>query len=329
VPPGVLEEILAGLPVRSDPNLLVGMETADDAGVYRLTAELALIQTLDFFTPIVNDPYTFGQIAAANSLSDVYAMGGRPLTALNIVCYPSKTVPKEVLKAILAGGLDKIHEAGALLLGGHSVDDTELKYGLSVTGVVHPQRVLTNARAKVGDRLILTKPLGTGIIATAVKGRAASPEAEAQAAAVMTALNRTAAECLEGFAVHAVTDITGFGLLGHALEMATGSRVELTLAAGRVPVLAAARDYAAMGLVPAGTFANRNFCASRLNIAPGVDPVTLDLLADAQTNGGLFIAVAGDQADDLLACLHDRGVSPAAIIGEVTASGQGAIHLQP
>jgi selenide,water dikinase len=328
VPPGVLEEILAGLPVRSDPNLLVGIETADDAGVYRLTDELALIQTLDFFTPIVNDPYTFGQIAAANSLSDVYAMGGRPLTALNIVCYPSKTVPKEVLKAILAGGLDKIHEAGALLVGGHSVDDTELKYGLSVTGVVHPKRVLTNAGAKVGDRIILTKPLGTGIIATAVKGRIASPEAEVQAAAVMTALNRTAAECLEGFAVHAVTDITGFGLLGHALEMATGSGVELTLAAGRVPVLAAARDYAAMGLVPAGTFANRNYCASHLKIAPEVDPVTLDLLADAQTNGGLFIAVAKDQADDLLACLHDRGVAAAAQIGEVTASGIGAIRLK-
>jgi selenide,water dikinase len=322
-----LEEILAGLPTRSDPNLLVGMETADDAGVYRLTDEIALIQTVDFFTPIVNDPYTFGQIAAANALSDVYAMGGRPLTALNIVCYPSKTVPKEVLRAILAGGLDKIHEAGALLVGGHSVDDTELKYGLSVTGVVHPQRVLTNAGARPGDRLILTKPLGTGIIATAVKGRIAAPEAEAQAAAVMTALNRAAAECLEGFAVHAVTDITGFGLLGHALEMAAGSKVELTLAASRVPVLPAARDYAAMGLVPAGTFANRNFCEKSLKIASGLEAVTLDILTDAQTNGGLLIAVAGEQTEDLLACLHDRGVAEAAIIGEVTAAGRGAIHL--
>jgi selenide,water dikinase len=304
------------------------METADDAGVYRLTEELALILTLDFFTPIVNDPYTFGQIAAANSLSDVYAMGGRPLTALNIVCYPSKTVPKDVLKAILAGGLDKIHEAEALLVGGHSVDDTELKYGLSVTGVVHPQRVLTNSGAKAGDRLILTKPLGTGIVATAMKGRAASPEAEAQAVAVMTTLNRLAAECLEGFAVHAVTDITGFGLLGHALEMATGSMVELTLFVSRVPVLGAARDYAAMGLVPAGTFANRNFCEKSLKIAPTLDAVSLDLLADAQTNGGLLIAVAGEQADNLLSCLHDRGVTAAAMIGEVTASGPGAIYLE-
>jgi selenide,water dikinase len=307
---------------------LVGIETADDAGVYRLTEEIALIQTLDFFTPIVNDPYAFGQIAAANSLSDVYAMGGRPLTALNIVCYPSKTVPKEVLKAILAGGLDKVHEAGALLVGGHSVDDTELKYGLSVTGVVHPQRILTNSGAKVGDRLILTKPLGTGIIATAVKGRVASPEAEAQAMAVMTALNRLAAECLEGFAVHAVTDITGFGLLGHALEMATGSLVELTLFASRVPVLGAARDYASMGLVPAGTFANRNFCENKLKVTPGLDAVTLDILADAQTNGGLLIAVAGEQADSLLSCLHGRGIAAAALIGEVNASERGAIRVE-
>ena len=304
------------------------METADDAGVYRLTEEIALIQTVDFFTPIVNDPYTFGQIAAANSLSDVYAMGGRPLTALNIVCYPRRTVPQEALKAIMAGGLDKIHEAGALLVGGHSVDDTELKYGLAVTGVVHPQRVLTNAGARPGDHLILTKPLGTGIIATAMKGRAASPEAEAQAVAVMTTLNRQAAECLEGFAVHAVTDITGFGLLGHALEMAGASHAELTLSTSRVPIMAPAREYAAMGLVPAGTFANRNFCEKSLQVSPGVDAVTLDLLADAQTNGGLLISVAKDQAEDLLTCLHDRGVTAAAIIGEVTASGPGAIRLE-
>jgi selenide,water dikinase len=304
------------------------METGDDAGVYVLTEELALIQTLDFFTPIVNDPYTFGQIAAANALSDVYAMGGRPLTALNIVCYPSAAVPKEVLQAILAGGLDKIHEAGALLVGGHSVDDTELKYGLSVTGVVHPQQVLTNAGARVGDRLLLTKPLGTGIVATAVKGKIASPEAEAQAAAVMTALNRVAAECLEGFAVHALTDITGFGLLGHALEMAVGSQVELTLYASRVPMLEAAREYAAMGLVPAGTFANRNFCEKSLKIASDLEAVTLDFLADAQTNGGLLIAVAQEQAEGLLTCLHERGITTAALIGEVTAPGPGALSLE-
>ena len=255
---------MQALPIQSHPDLLVGLETSDDAGVYRLTPEIALIQTVDFFTPVVNDPYTFGQIAAANALSDVYAMGGRPLTALNIVCYPSKTVPQEVLLAILTGGLDKIHEAGALLVGGHSVDDTELKYGLSVTGVVHPDKVLTNGGARVGDKLILTKPLGTGVIATAMKGRLASPEAAAAAIEVMTALNRLPAACLETATLHAVTDITGFGLLGHALEMATASQVEITFFAHQVPVLAAAREYAAMGLVPGGSFANRRFCEKHL-----------------------------------------------------------------
>jgi selenide,water dikinase len=323
-----LEEILQALPIRSHPDLLVGMETADDAGVYRLTPEIALIQTVDFFTPVVNDPYTFGQIAAANALSDVYAMGGRPLTALNIVCYPAQTVPKEALQAILAGGLDKIHEAGALLVGGHSVDDTELKYGLAVTGVVHPDRVLTNAGARVGDALVLTKPLGTGVIATAMKGRLASPAAEAAAIEVMTALNRLPAACLEDLKPHAITDITGFGLLGHALEMAAASQVEITFAAHQVPVLAAAIEYAAMGLVPAGSFANRNFCEKHLQVAPGIDPLLVDLFSDAQTNGGLLLAVAPDQAAALLACLEDHG-SPAATIGAVTGQAPGRIRLEP
>jgi len=305
------------------------METADDAGVFRLTPEIALIQTVDFFTPVVNDPYTFGQIAAANAISDVFAMGGRPLTALNIVCYPSATVPKEVLKDILAGGLDKIHEAGALLVGGHSVDDTELKYGLAVTGVVHPDRVLTNAGARPGDLLILTKPVGTGVIATAMKGRLADPEAEAAAVAVMTALNRLPKECLAPGVIHGLTDITGFGLLGHALELAVASGVELTLAARQVPLLPRAYDYAAMGLVPAGSFANRNFCARSLTVDPGVDPVLLDLLADAQTNGGLLLAAAPEAADALLAALRREGFPQAALIGEVSGAGPGRIILRP
>jgi selenide,water dikinase len=324
-----LEEVLKGLPIRSHPDLLVGIETADDAGVFRLTPEIALIQTLDFFTPIVNDPYTFGQIAAANALSDVYAMGGRPLTAMNIVCYPSKTVPKEVLQAIMAGGLDKIHEAGALLVGGHSVDDVELKYGLAVTGIVHPDRVLSNGGARVGDSLILTKPLGTGIIATAMKGRLASPAAEAAVVQVMTALNKAAAECLEGLNVHAVTDITGFGLFGHALEMAVASRVELTFFAAEVPVLEAAREYAALGLVPAGSFANRNFCAKSLVIDPRLDPVLLDIFSDAQTNGGLLIAIDGEEAETLIKRLHGVGVRAATRIGEISATGRGMIRVRP
>jgi selenide,water dikinase len=324
-----LEEILAMLPRRSHPDLLVGLETADDAGVFRLTPDIALIQTVDFFTPVVNDPFTFGQIVAANAISDVYAMGGRPLTAMNIVCYPSATVPKEVLKDILAGGLDKIHEAGALLLGGHSVEDTELKYGLAVTGVVHPDRVLTNAGARPGDVLLLTKPVGTGVIATAMKGRLASPEAEAAAVAVMTALNRLPEEALAPGVIHGLTDITGFGLLGHALELAVASGVELTLHAGQVPLLPGAYDYAAMGLVPAGTFANRNFCARSLQVDPGVDPVLLDLLADAQTNGGLLLATAPEAADALLAALRREGFLHAARIGEVTAPGPGSIRVLP
>jgi selenide,water dikinase len=323
-----LEEILKALPIQSHPDLLVGLETSDDAGVYRLTPEIALIQTVDFFTPVVNDPYTFGLIAAANALSDVYAMGGRPLTALNIVCYPSKTVPQEVLLAILTGGLDKIHEAGALLVGGHSVDDTELKYGLAVTGVVHPDKVLTNGGARVGDKLILTKPLGTGVIATAMKGRLASPMAAAAAIEVMTALNRLPAACLETATLHAVTDITGFGLLGHALEMATASHVEITFLAHQVPVLAAAREYAAMGLVPGGSFANRRFCEKHLLVAPGIDPLLVDLFSDAQTNGGLLLAVASDQAEAFLDCLQGHGIHAAAI-GAVTGQTPGRIRLEP
>lgn len=323
-----MEEILKSLPRQAHPDLLVGLEGADDAGVLRLTPELALIQTVDFFTPIVNDPYTFGQIAAANALSDIYAMGGRPITALNIVCYPRQTMPPEDFQAILAGGLDKIHEAGALLLGGHSVEDQELKYGLAATGIVHPDRLLTNAGARVGDQLLLTKPLGTGIISTALKGRLASPEAEAAMIQTMVALNQRAAECLEGLTVHALTDITGFGLLGHALEMAAASQVELTFYAAQVPILDTAREYAAMGLVPAGSHANRCFCEPCLFVAPGVDPMLVDICSDAQTNGGLLIAVAPEHAYNLLKRLQNQGITAAARIGEVTASGCGRLRLE-
>lgn len=320
---------MKSLPFHSHPDLLVGLEAADDAGVYRLTPELALIQTVDFFTPIVNDPYQFGQIAAANALSDVYAMGGRPLTALNIVCFPLKTTPVDVLKAILKGGMDKVHEAGALLVGGHSVEDAELKYGLAVTGVVHPDKILTKAGARVGDLLVLTKPLGTGIIATALKGRLASAEAEAAIIQVMSQLNRAAAEALEGLEVHAVTDITGFGLLGHGLEMAAASKAELTIYAGKVPILPWAREYAGMGMVPGGSHANRRFCEKHLTIDPRVNPIDVVLLSDAQTSGGLLIAIAPKQADILLSRLRERGGTAAACIGEITAAGEGKIIIIP
>jgi selenide, water dikinase len=317
------------LPLEKDPNLLVGRETSDDAGVYRIREDLALIQTLDFFTPIVNDPFSFGQIAAVNALSDIYAMGGRPLTAMNIVCFPKKTMDKSVLKEILKGGLQKIHEAGALLVGGHSVEDLELKYGLSVTGVVHPDKVTTNAGARPGDRLILTKPIGTGIIATALKGKSASPEAEAAMIEVMVELNKAGAEAMQEIGVHACTDITGFGLLGHALEMAVASQCGLLIFANQVPIIPQAYEYAQMGLVPGGTHANRNYCRHSLEVDSGIPPYLLDILSDAQTSGGLLIAVPAEKDRPLLELLKEKGLSMAALIGEVVPQPQGTITVVP
>lgn len=316
------------LPLETDPNLLVGRETSDDAGVYRLSADLALVQTIDFITPVVNDPYDFGRIAAANALSDVYAMGGRPLTAMNVVCFPLKTMAKTILGEILRGGLDQIHAAGAVLVGGHSVEDAELKYGLSVTGLVHPERVLTNAGAKPGDALILTKPIGTGVLATAIKAGLLSEAAERAAIATMATLNGPAAALMASYAVTACTDITGFGLLGHALEMATASRVCIALEADRVPLLPEARELVEMGLVPAGSYANRNYCSHQVLHPEAVDPILLDLAADAQTSGGLLLALPENQAHALLADLQGHGVPQAAIIGRVVDGGEGTILLR-
>lgn len=327
--PGDLQEILADLPLETDPNLLVGRETSDDAGVYKLREDLALIQTLDFFTPIVNDPYLFGQIAAVNALSDVYAMGGRPLTAMNIVCFPKKTLDKSVLKEILKGGLSKIHEAGALLVGGHSVDDVELKYGLSVTGIVHPDKVMTNAGARAGDQLILTKPIGTGIIATALKGKTASKEAEEAMIRVMCELNKTAAEVMAEVGAQACTDITGFGLLGHALELAQASRCGMTLTASRVPIIPMARDYAQMGFIPGGTHANRNYCHRSLTVDPSIPAYLLDILSDAQTSGGLLISIHPDKVQAFLDRLKERGLAEASWIGEITTGASGTISVLP
>ena len=304
----------------------MGIDTADDAGVYRLNDETALIQTLDFFTPIVDDPYLFGQIAATNSLSDVYAMGGKPLTAMNIVTFPICRLAPEVLLAILSGGQQKIAEAGAVMLGGHTIDDDEPKYGLSVTGVVHPDKVLTNAGAQPGDALILTKAIGTGVLYTALKAEL-FPAGVAAAAASMTQLNRYAAEVMERVPVHACTDITGFGLLGHAFELAAGSAVDLELDSRAVPLLPDAAEAAGMGLVPAGAYANRDYL-NQVEFRPEV-PVNLqDLLFDPQTSGGLLISLAEDLAADLLAELHAAGVAVAACIGRVTGKGTGKIHVR-
>jgi selenide,water dikinase len=319
---------LSELPVENDPRLLVGRETSDDAGVYRLSDDTALIQTVDFFTPIVNDPYDFGRIAAANALSDVYAMGGRPLTAMNIVCFPLSRLDKSILKEILRGGLEKIHEAGAALVGGHSIEDLELKYGLSVTGIVHPDRVLTNAGAQPGDALILTKPIGTGVLATAIKGGLLSEAATRHATEVMATLNKAAAEAMTLHPVSACTDITGFGLLGHALEVAQASDVRIEIEADRVPLLPAVSDLAGMGLIPAGSYSNRNFCAHHVHVSGKVDPLLLDLLADAQTSGGLLIFLPRAAAPSLVADLHALGVVDAIIIGEVGPQGEGHILLK-
>jgi len=320
--------VLSRLPLITDPNLIAGMERAEDAGVYQLTDELAIIQTLDFFTPIVDNPYDFGQIAAANALSDIYAMGGKPLTAMNIVCFPEKTMDIAILSDVLTGGLDKIREAGVLLVGGHSVEDPELKYGLSVTGTIHPKRVVLNNGAQTGDRLILTKPLGTGIISTALKGGVADEKSVATITASMAALNRTAAELMQETGVNAATDVTGFGLLGHAAEMINGTDVSMVINSSAVPFFPEARGFADMGLVPGGLHRNREFRKEMVVIDEKVPSYLADILFDPQTSGGLLIAVPAAKAEALVKKMHDSGVTGAVIIGEVVAEPKGKILVK-
>jgi selenide,water dikinase len=320
---------LKGLPPISDPNLIAGIEGYEDAGVYKLNDGLAIIQTLDFFTPIVDDPYTFGQIAAVNALSDVYAMGGRPLTAMNIICFPVTTMEIDILHQILLGGLDKMKEAGVTLVGGHSVEDAELKYGLSVTGVIHPEKVLLNKGARPGDSLILTKALGTGIVSTAVKGEEASDELLALSVASMTTLNRKAAEIMiEVGGVHACTDVTGFGLLGHACEMIEGSDVGLKIHASFVPFFHGLRELVEMGIVPGGLHRNKTFRMPMIEINPECPEWLLDILFDPQTSGGLLIALPEPGASTLLKKMHAAEIPEAAIIGEVTSRPKGKILVE-
>lgn len=306
----------------------MGLEKADDAGVYKVSDDLALIQTVDFFTPIVDDPYGFGQIAAANALSDVYAMGGVPKTAMNLVAFPLKDMDMSVLRQIIRGGMDKIKEAGVVLVGGHSVEDKELKYGLSVTGFIHPDRVLTKKNLQVGDRLILTKPLGTGIINTAIKGGLASKEITDTVTRLMATLNKDAAEIMEDYPVHACTDITGFGFLGHLAEMVVDSGAGIRIRANSVPILPQTLNYAGMGLVPAGAYKNREFFECHVDFATGVDPLIQDILFDPQTSGGLLICIDGDRADGLLQALKQRGVHDAAIVGQVDSEPKEQIFVE-
>lgn len=311
----------------ADTNLIVGLERADDAGVYRLTDDLAIVQTVDFFTPIVDDPYSFGQIAVANALSDVYAMGGKPLTAMNIVCFPRKTMDISVLRSILHGGLDKLHEAGVALVGGHSVDDPELKYGLSVTGTVHPKKVLTKGGARPGDQLILTKPIGTGIISTAVKGRMAGEQVVETVTQSMAALNKAASEVMLQVGVNACTDITGFGLLGHACEMIEDSDVGFKIRTVSVPIFAETMGLARMGMIPGGTYRNKEF-RSRMVYATGIADVMMDILFDPQTSGGLLMSVGADKAGLLLTGLREAGITDAAIIGDVISDPKQRIVVE-
>ena len=306
----------------------MGLERADDAGVYKISNDLALIQTVDFFTPIVDDPYWFGQIAAANALSDVYAMGGIPKTAMNLVAFPAKDMDISVLRRIIEGGLDKMREAGVVLVGGHTVEDPELKYGLSVTGFIHPEKVLTKKNLKTGDMLILTKPLGTGIIATAIKGGLASKEITDKVTRAMASLNKEAAEVMQNFPVHACTDITGFGFLGHLAEMVEGSGCGVQIQADSVPVYPEALEYAAMGLVPAGAYRNRDFRQSMLDFHSEVDRKLQDVLFDPQTSGGLLICVAPEKAEDLAKALQAKGIQDAAIVGEVISEPKERIIVQ-
>jgi selenide,water dikinase len=304
------------------------MESLDDAGVYKLSGDLAIIQTIDFFTPIVDDPYDFGQIAAANALSDVYAMGGKPLTAMNIVCFPTKKLNIAILKDILNGGIDKMKEAGVTLVGGHSIDDAELKYGLSVTGRVHPEHLVTNAGARAGDKLILTKPLGTGIISTALKAGKVRQETAAKVTKYMAALNKKASELMQEVGVHACTDITGFGLLGHACQLARNSRVGIKINSGSVPVFAEVVEFAKAGLCPGGLHRNKEFYGKMVAFSKQIPDYIQDILFDPQTSGGLLISLAPEKAELLLGKLKNAGIPEAAIAGEVISKPAGKIIVE-
>ena len=305
------------MPKQDDPNVLIGFDTADDAGVYKISPELALVQTVDFFTPIVDDPYTFGQIAAVNALSDVYAMGGRPISSLAMVCFPDKK-DLGILGQILAGGLSKMIEAGCTVIGGHSIRDEEIKFGYAVTGSVHPDRILANGGAKAGDVLVLTKALGTGVISTAIKQGKAEPAWIEAAAKSMTTLNKLAAEAAAelGGDVHGATDITGFGLIGHAREVALASNVSLRIDSAKIPLLAGAVESVRAGCVPAGLKANREFAECVVEFGPKVDEITKTLLFDPQTAGGLLLSISAKASTRFLRAVQNRG-GAAIYVGEV------------
>lgn len=325
LPLGDLSKALRDLNFPTDSNVLIGPDRFDDAGVYKISSDMAMIQTVDFLTPIVDDPYSFGQIAAASALSDIYAMGGTPKTAMNLVSFPLKEMDISILRKILEGGNDKMKEANVALVGGHSIIDDELKYGLSVTGFVHPDRIYTKKNIKNGDQLILTKPLGIGIINTAIKGGTPSADTIKIVTQLMSMLNRDAADVMKNiqmtsrgdFPVHACTDISGYGLLGHISEMIIGTGLGIQIASKKIPVIPQALEYASMGLVPAEDYQNRKACESMVQFSSEMDNVLQDILFDPQTSGGLLIAVAKNSAEDMVYRLVKRGMTSSAVIGEV------------
>lgn len=326
--PNDLAEVLQTLPKpEENPRLLVGLETGDDAGVYQLTEDLALVQTLDFFTPIVDDPYTFGQIAAANAISDVYAMGAKPITALNIVAFPLATLDKQVLASILLGATDKLKEADVSLVGGHSIDDKEPKFGLAVTGTIHPDKIRTNSGAQPGDVLILTKPIGVGILTSSIKKDLLTEEEINHVTKVMTTLNKTAANVMENYDIHASTDVTGFGLLGHAFEMAKGSNVDIQICAHQVPVLPRVKEHAENGAIPGGTKSNYNYLKDTITYPETLDQIDKWILCDAVTSGGLLISIKEQDADACLSELKKENVD-AHRIGKVINGNNGKITVE-
>ena len=325
--PQYLEKVLQGFPLPVDPNVLVSLGTADDAAVYRIDENTAIIQTVDFFTPIVDDPYHFGAIAAANAMSDVYAMGGKPLFALNIVGFPDNRLPVEVLKSILKGAQDKATEAGISILGGHTVEDTEPKYGMAVTGIIHPGKILTNSNAQPGDAIILTKPIGTGIISTAIKRGIAEESVKNEAIRIMSELNAIAAGIMLKYPVHACTDVTGFGLPGHLKEMTVSSQVDVHLIASNIPLIEGVKDLAANNIIPGGTVNNLEYVSDIMEWDVGISKTEKFVFCDAQTSGGLLIVIPKKYETAFLSDLKKSGLKYAAIIGYVDKRGVGKIKL--
>lgn len=328
IPPRVLEELLAGFPLPDDPRILVDIATHDDAGVYMISDDTALVLTTDFFPPLVSDGYEFGLIAATNSISDIYAMGGTPLLALNIMMFPSSGIPLDVYSDILRGGYDKAREAGVSIIGGHSIDDYPPKYGLAVIGTVHPDRIITNTGASEGDLLILTKPLGTGIILAGHRLKMTTPGQLEEAKRLMMRLNNDGARLAQKYDVRGATDITGFGLAGHALKMALGSGVTITLNMNAVPLADGTYDLAALGCIPGAAFRNLDYTERETRFDEGLDYSLKMIAHDAQTSGGLLMAVAPGKAGDLLNELHSSGHQAAAVIGAVEAKGDAALWLR-